>query len=226
MLVNPNPKQLTCRQLAQDLYRNYVRLFNNSDADNTKTGGDTQKAERSQTGLFTLLLEDKGFVSDITYKQASSQKPYDFRVLCDTSISPEEFRHMRHLVNRGDADQVDLRSSLLLIEMKKTQSGNFILNDTLPNKNAWYIMFYNKKRTKKDNKKYMYLIKGSALKDAINLKHAGRFTNVDDYMKDIQALKEKYPHHPRPNLSVTVSAINEVASWGGKYSTNCIKKAI
>jgi hypothetical protein len=219
-------KYLTCQQWAQKLFFSFVNLFNEDDIKNTNTGGDTQKAERFQTSLFSLILEEEGFVNDITYKQASSQKPYDFRILCDTSISPEEFRHMRHLVNRGDADQADLKSTLLLIEMKKTQSGSFILNDTLPTNNSWYIMFYNKKRTKKNNKKYMYLVKGSALKDAINLKHAGRFTNVDDYMRDIQALKEKYPHHPRPNLSVTVSAIDEVASWGGKYSTNCIKKAI
>lgn len=167
-------------------------------AHHTKNG-DTQNTERDITFVFEETLKEFGYC----YKKAPSQKPYDFRVCLDQSITDPEsewFRGQRHSVNKKQYDTLDLTNDILLLELKKTQNNNVILNDTVPQLNSFYTIIHLKKRE-------IGLWSGKNLVDALEKRMTDKnaiSTNVYEYEKEVMELRVKYgkAFYPRLNLSL------------------------
>lgn len=93
--------------------------------------GDTQSSERPIIAKMCEVFDSH----QITYKQAGSQQPKDFRNINGIGLD---------------------------IEIKKTSSGSIYFNDTLPTEDIYYIIFYTGKKTKTcDIKPQLIFINGS-----------------------------------------------------------------
>ena len=196
-------------ELALQLFKAFCDWYS-SDSDfasHHTESGDTQNTERDIIYIFEETLKEFGYC----YKKASSQKPYDFRVCLDQSITDTEnewFKYQRHLVNSKEYDTLDLTNDLLLLELKKTQSGNVILNDTIPQPDSFYTIM-NLKKTKSE----IGLWRGQDIIDALEKKMAdcnAESTDIYEYEEEVMALRAKYgkAFYPRLNLSFRYKDLN------------------
>lgn len=192
--------------LVSSLFDAFVEWYDSSSELNTlhTTDGDTQDTERDVIAVFEETLKEFGYC----YKKASSQQPYDFRICLDkdvTDTEDEKFKSARTSVNSKDYHLVDLINDLLLVELKKTQTGNVILNDTIPQPDSFYVIVNLKKQE-------IGLWKGRdiivALENKMRDKGAVSW-DIYQYQKDVKELKEKYgkAFTPRMNLSFSYSKL-------------------
>ncbi len=186
------------KELAIQLFEAFSDWYNSESELQTlhTKNGDTQNTERNLIDVFEETLKEFGF----TYKKASSQKPYDFRICLDKSIKDPEnniFKSKRELINKQSYSSVDLINDILLMELKKTQSNNVILNDTIPQQDSFYVITNIKK-------KEIGLWAGGdiivAIQKQMKLKNAEN-TDVYEYEKDVKRLREKHGIYTRMNLS-------------------------
>lgn len=102
--------------------------------------GKTQKSESSIIHMIKEIFIDH----HISFTQASSQQPYDFRIPMkgyqDCQPSEQDIRNKNIVVGN------DYKT--LLLEIKKTESNKVMCNDTLPTPFAFYIIIRKKKNTK------------------------------------------------------------------------------
>lgn len=99
---------------------------------NKTSNGKTQKSENYTINIIKNILD----YLQLDYTRAGSQQPYDFRIKLN-------------------------KNHILLLEIKRTNSRIIYCNDTLPSKNAWYIIFYTGKIPKIITLNGEYLIKDS-----------------------------------------------------------------
>lgn len=205
-------------ELALQLFEAFCDWYS-SDSDFTvhrTESGDTQNTERDIVYIFEETLKEFGYC----YKKASSQKPYDFRVCLDQSIMDTEnewFKHQRHLVNSKEYDTLDLTNDLLLLELKKSQTGSVILNDTVPQPDSFYVIMNLKKRKAKSE---IGLWRGQDVIDALEKKMAdcnAESTDIYEYQEEVMNLRAKYgkAFYPRLNLSFKYK---DLPSAVGKFS--------
>jgi hypothetical protein len=217
--------EMIVEEMVKTLYSDFICMFSENDANHADKGSKTQTAEIFYINLFELILEDLKSKRGTQYKKASSQHPYDFRVLCNNSKSTYDFTQMMDSVDNKNCLNVDLINDLLLLEIKQAKSGTFILNDTLPSNESWYILFYNRKPTKLDPNKYMYLIRGSCIKEAMNaeLKSRKSILDLENYISEAKQLRNNTgnTYYTRLNLQVRSKYIDEFVD-----DIHCFKREI
>lgn len=205
--------------LASSLFDSFASWYDSISEFNTlhTTNGDTQDTERSIVEVFEENLKE----ADYCYKKAPSQKPYDFRICLDKDVKDtedERFKKMRQNVNQKNYHLVDLINDLLLIELKKTQSGTVILNDTIPQSDSFYVIINLKKNE-------IGLWRGRDIVVALEkrMREKGAIkNNIYEYEKDIKTLKEKYgkAFTPRMNLSIGYKSLkNAVKKFSLRVNT-------
>jgi hypothetical protein len=138
--------------------------------------GETQKNERQYKELVSLYLDSTG----LAYSEAHSQKSGDFVVKMD------------------DGEE-------LVVECKKTDSGKIMLNDTLPSRDKYYLIFYTAKNVK-SRKAQIFGCRGDELIDEDS-------QWIYDYLEELSKIKERYSRdfcvgnitcYPRPNFSCNI----------------------
>lgn len=140
--------------------------------------GNTQKSER----IYNYEMEECLKKLKLTYVKAGSQSPYDFRISVDNSV--------------------------LLLEVKKTDSLKIFYNDTLPSDNVYYIIIYTGKLKKHPHPCLVYLNGSKLIEDN---------EWVFEFQKDLQNLKNKYKRigngkisvYPRPTYSGSIKKFIE-----------------
>ena len=125
----------------------------------TTKNGNTQVSERFSIPLIRNVLDQLG----LDYKEAGSQQSKDFRNV--------------HHPNEPNI-QID-------IEIKKTDGNTITFNDTCPNENIWYIIFFTgKQNTRTSIPPGIIGINGMAfLQDS---------EWISEYQREIEAIKDKY----------------------------------
>ena len=164
--------------------------------------GDTQTCERSYISVVSGILDEM----KLTYTQAGSQQPYDFRIRMpgheDFNPSDADIRN-HNLTHNGE-------QGMLLLECKKTDSVKIICNDTVPSDQAFYLILGTKKKNKKKSNKPAFIlgVNGYELIESSPW--------LRTYKNEVNMLKEKYKDmegtvsvYPRPNISVNVQPILE-----------------
>ena len=111
-------------ELFNTIYQKVKDKFSSEMNEQIRTkNGNTQKAER----IYITFIRDILNEMNLTFTEASSQQPYDFRITIPES------------------------DEILKLEAKKTDNFNIFFNDTCPTKDSYYIIFYTGKKYK--NKK-------------------------------------------------------------------------
>lgn len=189
-----------------ELFEKFAGMYEASDFEDLKTSaGHTQVSERSYTSVFKDIVDHSGY----KYDQASSQSPYDFRVFLDDSLDAKKVS----LAIRTKDDLPCLDTQLLLIEMKKTDSGTICLNDTVPKKEAFYIIITNKDRKKSSGKKIELYI-GEQLCEAWNAYAKDQnawiqdINEYNDYILDLRKVMGTAAC-PRANITIKDSYLSE-----------------
>jgi hypothetical protein len=193
-------------EVISELFEKFASLYEHGDFEDLKTqDGKTQGVERSYTGVFEDVVKDAGHV----YDKASSQEPYDFRIFLDETLDHKEVKRQI----RKKEDLPCLESQLLLVEMKKTDSGTIILNDTVPKSDAFYIVVTNKTRVKTSGKSIsLYL--GSQLCEAWNEEAKANdawikdIHEYNDYILDLRKVMNGAAC-PRANITIKDSYLND-----------------
>lgn len=164
--------------------------------------GDTQACERSYISVVSGILDEM----NLTYTQAGSQQPYDFRIRMpgheDFNPSDADIRN-HNLTHNGE-------QGMLLLECKKTDSVKIICNDTAPSDQAFYLILGTEKVNKKKSNKPGFIlgVNGYELIETSPW--------LREYKNEVNMLKEKYKHmegtvsvYTRPNISVNIQPILE-----------------
>jgi frataxin-like iron-binding protein CyaY len=101
---------------------------------------------------------------ELTFKKASSQEPEDFQNIGGIGLN---------------------------IEIKKTDSGNVIFNDTCPTKDIWYIIFFtgSSYKRKKNIPPTVICLNGIEFINGAEWLH--------EYNKEMKQLKDKYGRGPQ-----------------------------
>lgn len=136
------------------IHKKVDRLYERSITEfNLKTiKGNTQNSERNSIILVKTVLDELS----INYKQASSQQSKDFRIEI-------------------------LKNIYLNIEIKKTDSKNVFFNDTMPNKDIYYIILFTGNKTIKPK--------------CIGINGYELIKNdlwIFEYQKELNIIKDKY----------------------------------
>ena len=213
-------------KVAKELFSKYVEIFSKKDAEDTSKGKETQRSEKIYTELFEMLLLSEGYTEERkfmftpkTYSKASSQKPYDFRICtknCSVDDSIESYlRSMEkeESIEKSRFEDIDTSNELLLLEMKKTDAQQIMLNDTIPHDNSWYIILENKKITKKNKNRYLRLVSGKELKNAWTRKaieKGSEITTLEEYDAEMKIVGNKLNHieYPRKNITIPLKYIH------------------
>lgn len=135
--------------------------------------GNTQNSER----IYNYEMEDCLKKLNLSYIKAGSQSPYDFRI--------------------------SVNNSIMLLEVKKTDSLKIFYNDTLPSDNVYYIILYTGKLKKYSYPSLIYV-------NGTELIYGNEW--VFEFQKDLQKLKNKYKRigddkisvYPRPTYSGSI----------------------
>jgi hypothetical protein len=150
--------------------------------------GNTQTAERIYISCIRKILNEMG----LTFKEAGSQQPYDFRI------------------NIPDSEDI------LKLEAKKTDSFNIYFNDTCPTEEAYYMIFFTGKvyKTKDSIPARILGVNGSVF--------TAKCPWIKDYASELSILKEKYRHmsgnmsvYPRPTYKSDIRFLIEAPGDGG-----------
>ena len=143
------------------------------------TQGNTQIPERLYMSRIHDILKNK---MNLKFEEASSQKPYDFRIKIPNS------------------------DDILLLEVKKTDSNTIYFNDTCPTEKAFYIIIVSGKmyKTKADIPPRVLGVNGSVFTKYCPW--------IKPFSEELGALKEKYRHmpgnmsvYPRPTFKSDIS---------------------
>ena len=108
--------------LFNEIYQKVKDTFSSEMNEQIRTkSGNTQNAERIYITFIRGILTEM----DLTFSEAASQQPYDFRITIPGS------------------------DEILKLEAKKTDNFNIFFNDTCPYKDSYYLIFYTGKKYKK-----------------------------------------------------------------------------
>lgn len=165
---------MSASSLFMAIFNTVNSKFTNSMMSEIRTkSGNTQSAERIYiTFIRTILTEMK-----LTFTEAGSQQPYDFRVVVPDS---------------GD---------ILKLEAKKTDTFTIYFNDTCPSVDSYYLIFFTGKsyKRKPDIPSKIIGVNGSEF--------IKQCPWIEDYKKDLDTLKKKYKQvdgpmtvYPRPTF--------------------------
>lgn len=172
--------------------------------DSITTKGRTQKSELIIMDLVDTafsLAKEEGII--LNFVKASSQQPYDFRYsLPSETLDPvsEDYLNNSHKLEK-------IPSNVGLLEVKKTDNGTLMLNDTVPMPSSHYLVFCFKK-----NNRVIQLFSGDSIIEGLNirLKKPGidcPYKDIFEYRNDILALRKKIGYATRINLSIPVNKI-------------------
>ena len=109
--------------------------------------------------------------------------------------------------------EYDLKHSVILLELKKTDSCKIMLNDTIPKENSFYLIIHNRKPTNNDPNKYIHLSSGLELKRAWNkraIRKGSSITDIDKYKECLARLKIDLAgtEHPRCNIGIDLKDVD------------------
>jgi len=159
------------------IFKKVEKIYNETDTTNMKTKkGFTQNSEIISKNLIKIILDE----CKLDYSEAGSQQSKDFRIKIGNDIT-------------------------LYLEIKKTDTNRIFFNDTMPDKNIYYIILFT---GNKKNKKTCIGVNGfEFIKNDLW---------VYEYQKKIDELKREYqdttkfPRHnmfvyPRPTYSSDIT---------------------
>ena len=159
-----------------------------------KTQNSSQHSEDLASTVFSLA-RDEGLIED--FVKASSQKPYDIRYSLPSEtlgpISKKDLECTPHLLE-------NIPDNLGLFEVKKTESGTIMLNDTIPHPSSHYLLFVLQPKNK-----VIQLFSGESIINALNTKlkkskEPCPFKDVYEYREHINNLRKMTGFATRGNL--------------------------
>lgn len=208
--------------VAKEIFYRYVECFqspqNFFDIKTKRGKGNTQETETKYKKYVPSILDGM----NLHWKEATSQDKCDYRISVNDSVSSvddENFIKERTCIYRSEYEEVDLKNSLLGLELKKAQSA-FCLNDTLPREDVMYIMIRPLTTmgsiTLWDGKD---VLNGLRKRWEDNYKSGDCKILLDEYLDrvaELDSLAGKSAK-PRPNHSVSNNQLRSVASPLGDY---------
>ena len=200
-------KSSTCKtqQVALEIANSFSDMLTGKDVgDMTTKNGATQDMETYYSEIIEDIVKNYGF----RYERASSQQPYDFRIIVDHNFSKSIHSHSYRYLS-----EYDLKHSVILLELKKTDSCRIMLNDTIPKENSFYLIIHNRKPTNNDPNKYIHLSSGLELKRAWNkraIRKGSSITDIDKYKECLARLKIDLAgtEHPRCNIGIDLKDVD------------------
>lgn len=172
--------------------------------DSITSKGRTQKSELVIMDLVDTvfsLAKEEGRI--LNFVKASSQQSYDIRY----SLPSETLDPVSEDTLKNAHKLESVPSNLGLFEVKKTQTGTLMLNDTVPDPSSHYLVFNVKK-----NIRNVQLFSGDSIVEGLNilLKRPGvpcPFEDIFEYRNHILTLRELTGFTPRINVSIPVNRI-------------------
>lgn len=150
--------------------------------------GDTQNSERRVIADVKSILNEE----NLTYKEAGSQQPKDFRNVGGIGLD---------------------------IEVKKTDSETVVFNDTCPAKDVYYLVFFTGKQKGRKNKRTVVPPQVVCVNGYEFVKDSPW---IEEYQAAINALKDKYARgegkkqlsgmmsvYPRPTYRADIATLLE-----------------